>query len=612
MWKLLAVPLLAFAALPVFARDPQPGWIEVRSANFVVLTDSSEKQGRHIVGQFERMRSVFHTIFPKARVDFGAPIVVIAVKDRKDFQALEPQAYLAKGQVDLAGLFLHTPEKNYVLLRLDAQGEHPYATVYHEYTHLLLSDLAEWLPLWLNEGLAEFFQNSDIHEREVRLGEASPGDLNLLRESRLLPLSVLFKVDVSSPYYHQEEKGSIFYAQSWALTHLLEFADQVDHTHRIADYAELIREHADPVTAGERTFGDLLQLQKALSTYIQRGSFQYFTLAVPKEMDESSYKSRNVTQAEADTARADFLAFNGRAADARPLLEAVLRQDPDNLSAHETMGYLEFQAGKMDSARDWYAKAIQLDSQSYLAHYYFAAISMSGGTVPEHPEEVEDSLRTAIRLNPAFAPAYDELAQLYSIQHEKLDQAHRLNLRAAELDPGNLGYRLNTAAILQQEDHLTDALSVLRSAEKLAKTADDLSLVQGRIKTLEQYQAQKDQVAKAGSPEAGAPPAAVVQAPQPRHPDESADGPRHTAQGVIRNVQCTGATGIELKVEEAGKSVVLYSNNYYQLGFRAANYTPEGEIHPCTDLEGMKASIQYAESSDKTVNGQIVSVELSK
>jgi hypothetical protein len=187
-----------------------------------------------------------------------------------------------------------------------------------------------------------------------------------------------------------------------------------------------------------------------------------------------------------------------------------------------------------------------------------------------------------------------------------------LNLRAAELDPSNLGYRLNTAAILQEEDHLTDALSVLRSAEKLAKTADDLSLVQGRIKTLEQYQAQKDQVAKAGSPEAGAPPAAVVQAPQPRHPDESADGPRHTAQGVIRNVQCTGATEIELKVEEAGKSVVLYSNNYYQLGFRATNYTPEGEIHPCTDLEGMKASIQYAESSDKTVNGQIVSVELSK
>ena len=62
------------------------------------------------------------------------------MKDKKAFQALEPEAYLAKGQLELAGLFLRAPDKNYVLLRLDAQGEHPYATVYHEYTHLLLGD----------------------------------------------------------------------------------------------------------------------------------------------------------------------------------------------------------------------------------------------------------------------------------------------------------------------------------------------------------------------------------------------------------------------------------------------------------------------------------------
>jgi hypothetical protein len=91
-------------------------------------------------------------MFPQAHVDPGTPIVVLAVKDKKDFQSLEPEAYLAKGQIELAGLFLRAPDKNYVLLRLDAQGEHPYATVYHEYTHLLSSRAEAWLPLWLNEG----------------------------------------------------------------------------------------------------------------------------------------------------------------------------------------------------------------------------------------------------------------------------------------------------------------------------------------------------------------------------------------------------------------------------------------------------------------------------
>ncbi len=74
--------------------------------------------------------------------------------------------------------------------------------------------------------------------------------------------------------------------------------------------------------------------------------------------------------------RADFLAYNQRTADAHALLDQVLREDPNNVLAHETMGLLEFRAQHLEQARNWYAQAVKLDSQSYLAHYYFAAISM--------------------------------------------------------------------------------------------------------------------------------------------------------------------------------------------------------------------------------------------
>ena len=120
---------------------------------------------------------------------------MLALKDRKAFQALEPEVYLAKGQIDLAGLFMRAPDKNYILLRLDAQGEHPFATVYHEYTHFMMRNASEWMPLWLNEGLAEFYQNTDIQDKEVLLGQASPDDILYLRQNRLLPLTTLLKVD---------------------------------------------------------------------------------------------------------------------------------------------------------------------------------------------------------------------------------------------------------------------------------------------------------------------------------------------------------------------------------------------------------------------------------
>ena len=106
-------------------------------------------------------------------------------------------------------------DKNYILLRLDAQGDHPYATVYHEYTHFMMRNASSWVPLWMSEGLAEFYQNTDIQEKEVLMGQPSAGDLLYLRQNRLLPLTTLLTVDRTSPYYHEEQKGSIFYAESW-------------------------------------------------------------------------------------------------------------------------------------------------------------------------------------------------------------------------------------------------------------------------------------------------------------------------------------------------------------------------------------------------------------
>jgi hypothetical protein len=91
---LLVVPLLL--SLPAFSRDKAENWLEVRSEHFVVASNANEKQARRVADQFERMRLVFHAQFPKLQIDPPAPIIVLAVKDEKDFRALEPEAYLPR------------------------------------------------------------------------------------------------------------------------------------------------------------------------------------------------------------------------------------------------------------------------------------------------------------------------------------------------------------------------------------------------------------------------------------------------------------------------------------------------------------------------------------
>jgi len=56
----------------------------------------------------------------------------------------------------------------------------------------------------------------------------------------------------------------------------------------------------------------------------------------------------------------------------------------------------------------------------------------------------------------------------------------------------------------------------------------------------------------------------------------------------------------------------LYNNNFFKIELTVVGFTPKGDINPCSDFEGMKARVQYVDSSDKTVDGQVVAVELRK
>jgi tetratricopeptide (TPR) repeat protein len=611
--------ILLLAAVLAPARDKQENWLEVRSQHFTVVTNANEKTGRRLADQFERMRSVFHVMFSHLSIDTSSPIVVLAIKDEKDFRALEPEAYLAKGQIKLGGLFLRAPDKNYVLMRVDAEGEHPYSIVYHEYTHLLLSKSEEWLPLWMNEGLAEFYQNTDIHEKDVALGQPSSENLGLLRENKLLPLATLFTVDHNSPYYHEENKGSIFYAESWALTHYLFVKDNQEKKQRLADYAELLEKKVDPVTAATRAFGDLKQLQTSLDNYIRQGTFSYFKLPTSIEVDDSSFKIRVLTAAQADATRADFLAYNGRVKEARTLLDQVLHEDPQNVSAHETIGFLEYRAGHLDEARKWYEQAVRLDSQSYIAHYYFAAISMNTDADSENDVQVEASLRAAMKLNPSFAPSFDRMAVFEAMHRRNLDEAHMMALTAVQIDPGNVGYRVNAANVLMQMDRPKDVLAVLHEALRLAKSPEETAMVQNFLAHAESYASAREQQTQQSRAldaqvraNAQANGATVIEGSAAQvHEEEPPKGRHHFIVGTLQNVHC-GNPSIELSLIASGKTTLLHSGNYYKIAFTALGFTPIAELNPCKDLEGKPAKVEYIESAAPSPAAYVIAIELRK
>src|SRR6202008_2157218 len=135
------VALLVFSALVLApaALGSRDTWIEVQSPNFVVISNAGEKEARKVADQFEQFREVFHSTFPKLRVDLGKPLIIFAVKNEDSLKALLPGYWEVKGRAHPAGLYAPGEDRHFVAVRTNMEGDNPYQVVYHEYTHAIMN-----------------------------------------------------------------------------------------------------------------------------------------------------------------------------------------------------------------------------------------------------------------------------------------------------------------------------------------------------------------------------------------------------------------------------------------------------------------------------------------
>jgi len=206
----LSLALLLFLSAvipaPVVAKDD---WVSVRTRNFLLVGNTSKKQIRQVALRLEQFRAAIARLFGKANLDSHAPTTVIIFKSHESYRPF-------KTKPNSAGFFQWNPHINYITLTTEVRGDqNPYNVVFHEYTHLLLNSINANMPLWFDEGLAEYYSTLDITgDLQVVLGKPIPTHVSRLRQNQLLPLKTLFQVDRQSPYYNESDNQSVFYAQS--------------------------------------------------------------------------------------------------------------------------------------------------------------------------------------------------------------------------------------------------------------------------------------------------------------------------------------------------------------------------------------------------------------
>src|SRR6266446_1968839 len=335
-------------------------WIEVRSPHFTVQTNAGEKEARRVADQFEQIRNMFHSAFSSMRVDPGQPIVIVAAKNENTLKLFLPEEWEAKGHIHHAGLYQPGEDKDYVVMRLDSEGENPFHTLYHEYTHALLRLNFRSLPIWLNEGLAEFFGNSTLSDKEVKTGTIDSGHLYLLNQSKLIPIETLLEVGHNSPYYNEKDRASVFYAESWAVVHFLMMNPEARQKQLMKNFFAAYEKSGDQVEAARESFGDLKQFGKRIEAYARQSSFQIGLVKVASEAANKNLPTRSLSSAEALVLRGDFFAHHNRLDQAKTALEEAVKTEPNLAFAHQALGYYHYRRQETAEADEEMREAMKL------------------------------------------------------------------------------------------------------------------------------------------------------------------------------------------------------------------------------------------------------------
>lgn len=141
-----------------------------------------------------------------------------------------------------------------------------------------------------------------------------------------------------------------------------------------------------------------------------------------------------------------------RFADALPVLEAVLREDPQNAFARLVMGSAYMGMGRWREAIPWYRRYLERVPTSSYAHHWLAICHLRAGENDAALREAE----AALALDPRFSDARVLKGGVLA-SRGAYDEAIRELRQAVETDPGKPILRLDLAKVLDEAGRKAEA-----------------------------------------------------------------------------------------------------------------------------------------------------------
>jgi hypothetical protein len=461
----------------------------------------------------------------------------------------------------LTGIFYGSRDVNYIAIVNDGRPG-ALRVIFHEYAHLVVSNVAMNLPAWLNEGLAEHYSTYEVSRggREALIGRPIESHLRLLGEKTLLPLDQLLAVTHASPLYNEGERRSVFYAQAWALTHMLLLGEPS----RIDQLKAFIRHRHEGMAEREawrQAFGDA-RMDRELERYVRQHAFRAASYKFTERLTTFEGKATAVPAADVQAFLAGLHIRQERHEQAARLVAPVLASDPSHPLANVVRAMVDTQAGDRAAAAkrlsgistdgDWFT--------SYAAGAAFTDLIQGERPAVDAHVAAARGLFEAVRRQREIPNALAHLAMLDLLSSGRpKPESRALIEQARRIAPGRNDYALIHARLLAMEDRFAAARQILEPLmapgypEHVRETARTWMSNIGRMEQIRAAAAERQ--AAPGTPE---PPGAAPVPPAQFVPIFRTTMTGETrVEGTLERIDCPLRGPVKLHVRTASGVSIL-------------------------------------------------------
>jgi tetratricopeptide (TPR) repeat protein len=334
----LVVGVVAGAAAqpPVAAGPMSRDWKRLRTPNLTVIGNAGNSELRHVALEIERFRLALAGFAPSMRLETPLPTTVVVFSDDRAFTPYKPRQ---RGRpVDwVAGYFSPLPEQHRIVMSGTGRREITYYVIFHEYTHLLVNQNVRRLPLWLHEGLAEFYSTYAGSEADGRtiIGRPIEWRVATLAATTPVPLPKLTSPAALGELRRDPDSTARFYATAWALTHYLMVGEGGAMRPKLLAFVQACETGQDAGAAFAQVFGaDLAPLDRKVQAHILQ--LRLPAIQLPPPQVDIPLAPEPMLEADAQQVRADLLVRQGAYAEAAPYLTRALEIDKMHVEARLT------------------------------------------------------------------------------------------------------------------------------------------------------------------------------------------------------------------------------------------------------------------------------------